>query len=170
MSILVKLSIWCNARSLASAIRAEAASKSGGTRVDPLTFLVHQDASSRFYWRVVADCDNPSRTEFGNSELITLRVHNGFATKEGAVGHISEVVAFLASRFPNVRMVLHAVPDDPLWFSREDNKWHRFPERTWQCRKCDALQVWQPFFGARDGIPVCDNCDQIMREVHVEST
>ncbi len=169
MSRLVKLLIWLNAQSLASVIRAETTSQWGGTRIDPLTFLVRKDSKSKFYWRVVADCDNPSRTGYGNSEQISLRVHNGFATKEGAIGHISEVVRFLAPRFPDVRMVLQAIPDDPLWFSRKTNKWLPFPERTWQCRACDVLQVWPPFVGARDEIPLCGYCDQIMREVRIES-
>lgn len=146
-------------------LRAEAKSTWGGTRLNPLTFLVERDASARFYWRVVADCFNPSRTGFGGAEQITLRTYKRFRTKEGAIGHLSEVAALLAPRFPQVRLVMRALPNDPLWFSKEENQWRAFPERTWTCPDCSNVEVWPPFLGAADDIPVCDNCNLVMCEV-----
>lgn len=156
------MAIWFTARELGSVLRSEAKSTWGGTRLDPLTFLVQRDASARFSWRVVADCANPSRTGFGGAEQIPLRTFKGFTTKEGAIGHLSEVAALLAPRFPQVRLVMRALPNDPLWFSKEENQWRPFPERTWACPGCSKVVVWPPFLGVADGIPLCEDCNLVM--------
>lgn len=90
--------------------------------------------------------------------VFSLFERKGFVTRLGAVGNISEIVALLASRFPQIRFVLEGIPDS--------KQWRGFPERQWECKKiCGAMEKWSIYHGVDDGLPWCADCDTAMREV-----
>lgn len=157
-----------NAHSLVSVMKAEAANKFGGTRLDPLTFVIDRNwIKSTFGWRVIADCSNPSRTGYGTHETITLRSRTGFLTKAGALGDLSEIVASLAPRFPRIRFLLLDF-GSLSFFDLENRQWRVFPERHWECSCCDSTTTWPNIFDADTGIvPVCNNCEKAMHEIQV---
>lgn len=151
---------------LASVIEAEARNEYGGVHLNAIEFRIYPvRPDGPFAWSASAKCSNESRTGYGGADSLTLRSRGGFSTVEGALGSMSEVAAIISIVYPQIVLIFFTSQWTLKRFEVHTRSWIELPSRRWKCRTCDSELSLPPLLWFRSGLPLCQSCEKLMREV-----